>query len=61
MIIERVLTVLYLFGCIAVGVIASRKVAASSSEYWVAGRRIGPFVNSMAIMAALASGGSIIG
>ena len=61
MIIERVLTVLYLFGCIGVGVIASRKVAASASEYWVAGRRIGPFVNSMAIMAALASGGSIIG
>ena len=61
MIIERVLTVLYLFGCIAVGLIASRKVSRSSDEYWVAGRNIGPVVNSMAIMAALASGGSIIG
>ena len=61
MIIERVLTVLYLFGCIAVGLIASRKVSRSSDEYWVAGRKIGPVVNSMAIMAALASGGSIIG
>ncbi len=61
MTIERVLTVLYLIGCIAVGLIASRKVSRSSDEYWVAGRKIGPVVNSMAIMAALASGGSIIG
>ena len=61
MIIERVLTVLYLFGCIAVGLFVSRKVSRSSDEYWVAGRKIGPVVNSMAIMAALASGGSIIG
>ena len=30
-------------------------------EYWVAGRRIGTTMNSMAIMASLASGGSIIG
>ncbi len=61
MIIEQVLTVLYLAGCITVGLIASRKVSRSSDEYWVAGRKIGPVVNSMAIMAALASGGSIIG
>ena len=33
----------------------------SGDEYWVAGRRIGTVVNSMAIMASLASGGSIIG
>ena len=33
----------------------------SGEEYWVAGRRIGTAVNSMAIMASLASGGSIIG
>ncbi len=40
---------------------ASRRVLGSSEEYWVAGRRIGTVINAMAIMAALASGGSIIG
>jgi len=61
MIVERVLVVLYLAGCIGIGIAASRKVLASRDEYWVAGRRIGTFVNAMAIMASLASGGSIIG
>ena len=59
--IERVVVIAYLAGCIAIGVLASRRVLASRDEYWVAGRRIGPFVNAMAIMAALASGGSILG
>jgi len=61
MILERVLVVAYLLGCILIGILASRKVLGSSDEYWVAGRRIGTIVNSIAIMAALASGGSIIG
>ncbi len=61
MILERILVVVYLLGCIVIGVFASRKVLGSREEYWVAGRRIGTFVNAMAIMAALASGGSIIG
>jgi sodium/pantothenate symporter len=61
MILERILVVAYLLVCILIGVFASRKVLGSSDEYWVAGRRIGTFVNAMAIMAALASGGSIIG
>lgn len=61
MILERILVVVYLLGCIAIGVFASRKVLGSRDEYWVAGRRIGTIVNAMAIMAALASGGSIIG
>lgn len=61
MIVERALVVLYLAGCIGIGVFASRKVLGSRDEYWVAGRRIGTFVNAMAIMASLASGGSIIG
>ena len=61
MIVERVLVVLYLAGCIGIGVLASRRVLGSRDEYWVAGRSIGTFVNSMAIMASLASGGSIIG
>ena len=61
MALERTLVIFYLLGCIAIGVLASRKVLASRDEYWVAGRRIGTWVNAMAIMAALASGGSIIG
>ena len=59
--IERVLVVIYLVACILIGIIMSRKVLTSRDEYWVAGRRIGPWVNAMAIMAALASGGSILG
>lgn len=59
--IERVLVVLYLAACIGIGVVFSRRVLSSGDEYWVAGRRIGTWVNAMAIMASLASGGSIIG
>jgi len=59
--IEHILVLTYLVGCIGIGILASRKVLVSREEYWVAGRRIGTFVNAMAIMAALASGGSIIG
>ena len=61
MTLERSLVVVYLLGCIGIGVFASRRVLASRDEYWVAGRRIGTTVNAMAIMASLASGGSIIG
>ncbi len=61
MVIERVLVSLYLAGCIGIGIYASRRVLVSRDEYWVAGRRIGTTINSMAIMASLASGGSIIG
>src|SRR3989304_5390984 len=38
-----------------------KRVRGSGDEYWVAGRRVGTWVNAMAIMATLASGGSIIG
>lgn len=58
---EWIVLALYLGACVAIGVYASRKVLASNEEYWVAGRRIGPLVNAMAIMAALASGGSVLG
>ncbi len=61
MLVERVLVLLYLGACIGIGVYASRRVLTSRDEYWVAGRRIGTAVNTMAIMASLASGGSIIG
>ncbi|KAA0230063.1 sodium:solute symporter family protein [candidate division KSB1 bacterium] len=52
---------IYMLACIAIGILASRKVLVSRDDYWVAGRRIGTWVNAMAIMATLASGGSIIG
>jgi len=61
MLVERILVVLYLAGCVGIGIFASKKVLGSREEYWVAGRRIGTTVNAMAIMASLASGGSIIG
>ena len=61
MLLERVLVAIYLAVCIGIGVAVSKRVLGSHDEYWVAGRRIGTVVNSMAIMAALASGGSIIG
>ncbi|MBN1222168.1 MAG: sodium:solute symporter family protein [Candidatus Aminicenantes bacterium] len=61
MTIEHFLVMAYLAVCIGIGILASRKVLTSHDEYWVAGRRIGSFVNAMAIMAALASGGSVIG
>lgn len=61
MLLERVLVGLYLVACIGIGIAVSKRVFGSGDEYWVAGRRIGTVVNSMAIMAALASGGSIIG
>ncbi len=61
MLLERILVGVYLAACIGIGIWASKRVLGSRDEYWVAGRRIGTVVNSMAIMAALASGGSIIG
>jgi Na+/proline symporter len=61
MTLEHYIGLAYLAGCILVGLLASRTAAGSRDEYWVAGRRIGTAVNSLAIMAALASGGSIIG
>jgi SSS family transporter len=60
-VIERILVAVYLVVCILIGILLSRRVLSSRDEYWVAGRRIGPWVNAMAIMAALASGGSIVG
>jgi len=61
MLVERSLVLAYLAACIGIGIFASRRVLASRDEYWVAGRRIGTTANAIAIMASLASGGSIIG
>ncbi|MEE8424247.1 MAG: sodium:solute symporter family protein [Elusimicrobiota bacterium] len=58
---EAVLVVLYLLGCLGIGLYFARRGLGSPDEYWVAGRSIGVTANAMAIMASLASGGSIIG
>ena len=59
--IERWLVLVYLAVCVVVGVLATRRVLGSADEYWVAGRRVGTGVNALAIMASLASGGSLVG
>jgi sodium/pantothenate symporter len=61
MLVERLLVLLYFAACIGVGIAASRRVRGSGDEYWVAGRSVGTWINATAIMATLASGGSIIG
>ncbi|MDF1563007.1 MAG: sodium:solute symporter family protein [Deltaproteobacteria bacterium] len=61
MTLEALLVVLYLLGCIAIGLWAARRSLSSADDLWVAGRKIGVWANALAIMAALASGGSIIG
>lgn len=59
--VEAILVGVYLASCTGIGVYFARRGADSESEYWVAGRSIGVAANAMAIMASLASGGSIIG
>ena len=59
--IERWLVLVYLLVCVVVGALATRRVLGSADEYWVAGRRVGTGVNALAIMASLASGGSLVG
>ncbi len=61
MTIERWLVLGYLLVCLGVGALATRRVFGSDAEYWVAGRRVGAWTNAFAIMAALASGGSLVG
>lgn len=58
---ELTVTVIYLLGCIGIGLWAMRKFRSTGDDYWVAGRRVSTFMNSWAIMAALASGGSVLG
>ncbi len=61
MTLEHWLVLGYLGVCLGVGALATRRVLGSESEYWVAGRRIGTWTNAFAIMAAIASGGSLVG
>jgi len=58
---ELTVTLIYIVVCIGIGLWARSKVRESKDDYWVAGRRVGVFTNTWAIMAALASGGSILG
>ncbi|MGX1857265.1 sodium:solute symporter family protein [Dietzia sp. NPDC055340] len=56
-----VLIVLVYFAIlIAIGLLARRRVAGSTEEFFIAGRSLGTFVNSWAFLASLASGGSIL-
>ena len=59
--LEQSILLIYLAACMLIGVIVSKRVFSSTDEYWVGGRGIGVSVNSLAIMATLASGGSIVG
>lgn len=59
--IELSITLIYIVLCIGIGFWVSKRVSNSSDDYWVAGRKIGTFTNSWALMAALGSGGSILG
>ena len=59
--LEQSILLIYLVACMLIGFIVSKRVYSSEDEYWVGGRGIGVSVNSLAIMATLASGGSIVG
>lgn len=59
--VEFVVTVLYIVLCVGIGIWANKRVSNSTDDYWVAGRKVGTFVNAWALMAALASGGSVLG
>ena len=61
MTIEHIILTIYLLTCMAIGLVVSRRALVSDDDYWVGGRSIGVSMNALAIMAALASGGSIVG
>ena len=60
---ELVIMILYLAICVILAFVSQRKVANAkigTDEYYVAGRNVGTVVNSIAIIAALGSGGSFM-
>ena len=61
MTIEHIILTIYLLTCMAIGLVVARRALVSDDDYWVGGRSIGVSMNALAIMAALASGGSIVG
>ncbi|WP_313817126.1 sodium:solute symporter family protein [Citricoccus sp.] len=57
------LIVAYLLACIAIGIIAQRRMAKSAqsgADYYVAGRSVSTWVNSLAILSATGSGGTFL-
>lgn len=57
------LIVAYLLACIAIGIIAQRRLAASTqsgADYYVAGRSVSTWVNALAILSATGSGGTFL-
>lgn len=54
------IVLIYFAILIAIGLLARRRVAGSTEEFFIAGRSLGTFVNSWAFLASLASGGSIL-
>jgi SSS family transporter len=61
--IELVIMIAYLVFCIVLGVVTQKRISTSKSgvdEYYAAGRNIGTGVNSLAMLAALGSGGSFM-
>ena len=61
MTIEHIILTIYLLACMVIGLVVARRAFVSDDDYWVGGRNIGVSMNALAIMAALASGGSIVG
>tara|TARA_B100001167_G_scaffold100779_1_gene61546 strand:+ start:1870 stop:3294 length:1425 start_codon:yes stop_codon:yes gene_type:complete len=61
MTIEHIILTIYLLACMVIGLVVARRALVSNDDYWVGGRNIGVSMNALAIMAALASGGSIVG
>ena len=60
---EVIIMVIYLLLCILLGVISQRRISSSNQgidEYYAAGRNIGTGMNSLAMLAALGSGGSFM-
>ncbi|SES63777.1 sodium/pantothenate symporter/cation/acetate symporter [Salinibacillus kushneri] len=60
---ELSIIILYVMFCIILGIWAQRKISSSNAEmanYYAAGRNIGTVANSLAILAALGSGGSFM-
>ncbi len=59
--LELGIVLAYVLACIWIGYWVQKRAKQSKEDYWIAGRQIGTFANSWAMMAALASGGSVLG
>ncbi|WP_449355386.1 sodium:solute symporter family protein [Virgibacillus natechei] len=60
---EITIIILYILFCILLGFWAQKRITSSKSEldeFYVAGRKVGPGANSLALLSALGSGGSFM-